>query len=271
MKLPILKSTHELKSADLLRHFLAAEFQWARHLGEETPLEFGVVVANPSLNRVYDANRVFDLSLPPGVDPRLVIASVEEFFNSRGCICHQWSINPSIDPARSDLLESHLLSVNFQKLAYQVLRAQSGVHNLKYRDDLQIIPARAGYRQARELASEQAMERWNEPQLADASMLHLDDPGWEALLALKDGIPAGMAGVLSMGEIGLIEEVYVSKKFRNTGVGQTLLVRMIEICARSLFKHVLLGVDPGNSAALGLYQKAGFAKVAEAFIFSRTR
>jgi ribosomal-protein-alanine N-acetyltransferase len=110
---------------------------------------------------------------------------------------------------------------------------------------------------------EESAERYKTTQLADAQMLHLDDPHWDALLALKDGEPVAYMGVLAAGEIGRIDDVYVARAHRGKGLGALMLSRVLEISARSLFKHVLLSVNPKNGAAIGLYKKFGFAKVGE--------
>ena len=61
--------------------------------------------------------------------------------------------------------------------------------------------------------------------------------------------------------IGRIEGVYVARDFRRRGIGRMMMGRALEICARSLFKHVFLSVDPGNAPALALYRQMGFAKI----------
>ena len=70
-------------------------------------------------------------------------------------------------------------------------------------------------------------------------------------------------GVLPVGEIGRIEGVYVAPEFRRRGIGRMMMGRALEICARSLFKHVFLSVDPVNEAALALYRPMGFARIGE--------
>ena len=81
----------------------------------------------------------------------------------------------------------------------------------------------------------------------------------------REGV--GTAGVLAVGEVGLIEDVYVAEAHRGRGIGRTLVSRALEICARSLFKHVLLEVWPQNKAAVELYQKYGFRKIAESVAY----
>jgi ribosomal protein S18 acetylase RimI-like enzyme len=135
--------------------------------------------------------------------------------------------------------------------------------------DLKIIPARASYRHSQTLA-EEASRRWNEPQLVDAAMLHLDDPHWDAMIALKDGRAVARVGVLAVGDIGRIDHVFVSEPFRGQGIGRTMMSRALEICARSLFKHVFLSVAPDNSRAIDLYQRLGFEKIGAIEEYHRT-
>jgi ribosomal protein S18 acetylase RimI-like enzyme len=125
---------------------------------------------------------------------------------------------------------------------------------------LTIIPARASFRHARALAGE-AAAAWGEPDLVEASLQHLDDPHWDALLALRDGVAVARVGVLAVGEIGRVEHVFVSAPFRRQGIGRTMVGRALEICARSLFKHVMLSVRPDNGGAIALYEQLGFRKI----------
>jgi ribosomal protein S18 acetylase RimI-like enzyme len=133
---------------------------------------------------------------------------------------------------------------------------------------LKIIPSRASFRHARQLAEEGA-EVWHEPSLADAAMMHLDDPHWDSLIALRDGEAVAHIAVLAVGEIGRIDDVYVAKGFRRLGIGRTMMSRALEICARSLFKHVMLMVNPTNESAIKLYQSVGFKKVGEVTAYRR--
>ena len=100
-------------------------------------------------------------------------------------------------------------------------------------------------------------------------MSHLDDPHWDALLALRDGEPVARAGVMAVGEIGRIDQVFVSEPFRRQGIGRTMMGRVLEICARSLFKHVMLAVDPRNHAAITLYEQLGFRKIGQIVAYRR--
>ena len=82
-------------------------------------------------------------------------------------------------------------------------------------------------------------------------------------MALKDGAAIAKVGVLAAGEIGRIEPLYVAEPSRRQGIGRILMARALEICARSLFKHVFVSCMPDNTAAQNLYQFLGFKKIAE--------
>src|SRR5205823_181398 len=107
------------------------------------------------------------------------------------------------------------------------------------------------------------------PQLADALILHLEDPQTDALLALKDDVPAAFVTVLTVGEIGCITELFVSKSMRCQGVGRTMMSRALEICARSLFKHVFVSCEPQNAPAISLYRQLGFEKIGDFVCYVR--
>jgi ribosomal protein S18 acetylase RimI-like enzyme len=42
-----------------------------------------------------------------------------------------------------------------------------------------------------------------------------------------------------------------------------MMSRALEICARSLFKHVSLSCDGDNTPAIALYKELGFTKIGE--------
>ena len=69
--------------------------------------------------------------------------------------------------------------------------------------------------------------------------------------------------MLAVGDVGRIDKVYVAEAHRRQGIGRTLLGRALEICARSLFKHVMLSVRPDNEPAQALYAASGFRKIGQ--------
>jgi len=273
MSLPILKTTTDASPEALLRYFHQTELQWTRHTSQEAQLDVGVALHNAELRRTYAANRVLDAAVPEDLSPAEAVRLADEHFAEVGSTCWQWVVNPSATSQRTRPLVEHLTSLGWSRDACDVMyvdRMPTAPITIPSDHGLTIIPARASYKHARQLYEEAAAD-WATPELADADMLHLDDPHVDALLALKDGRAVAHVGVLAAGEIGRIESVYVTKPMRGRGVGTLMISRAMEICARSLFKHILLGVAPDKANAIAVYQKFGFRRVGQFIAYQRPR
>src|SRR5262249_18800206 len=154
----------------------------------------------------------------------------EAHFATHDSLCRRWVVNPSAPPEATRPLVEHLLAHG------HVMDPPADIMHLNHLPrskvvevaGLKIIPSRASFRHARELA-EEAARRWSEPQLVEATIEHLQDPHFDSLLALKDGVAVATAGVLAVGEIGRVEDVFVSQKFRRLGIGRTMMSRVLEI------------------------------------------
>ena len=263
MPLPILQAHADATPDDLVRLFHRTELHWNRHLGEETQLDAGVAIVNPDLPRVWDANTMIDAAIPAGTSLRDALAEWDEHFARAGARCRQWLMNPAAPAERVQPLVEHLTAHGWAAHPNDIMRLDARPPPSRPdAEGLTIIPARASFRHARALAEEAAAE-WGESQLADASMLHLDDPHWDVSIALVDGRAVARAGVLAVGEVGRIEHVYVAPAHRRRGVGRTMLGRVLEVCARSLFRHVMLCVSPDDGGATELYQQFGFRKIGQ--------
>jgi GNAT superfamily N-acetyltransferase len=262
MPLPILTHRPPPGRDDLVRLYQRTELEWVRQAAEQTVLDCGSAFTNPSLSKVYDANCMLEASVAEGSTPQAAVAEAEAHFASRGVRCHKWMLNTALPPERTRPLGEHLVSQGFTTETYELMYlAGPPAEPIEEVPGLQMIPARASFRHARAL-TEESVAKWNEPQVVDALMLHLEDPQTDGVLALKDGHAVGLVSVLVVGELGCIEDVYVAERFRGRGVGRTLMSRALEICARSLLKHVFLNVDGKNERAVELYTKCGFQMLA---------
>jgi ribosomal protein S18 acetylase RimI-like enzyme len=87
--------------------------------------------------------------------------------------------------------------------------------------------------------------------------------GSHNLIAVLDGVPAGMAAGMPGDEPGEAEliSMWVAPKARGQRVGDTL-INEIESWARAAgYARLLLLVKPDNPAAIALYERNGFAFV----------
>lgn len=261
MPLPVLKGSFSASNDDLIRFFHKIELQYVRHLGEETQLDCGTAIANANLKTVNMANGIVDAAVPPESSADAAIDEAYDHFNRVGSSCRRWILNPSLPIEQTAPLVERLLARGYVKTTQDILHLPRLPQNpVREVGGLRIIPARASYKHARMLAEESAAP-WNTPELADAAMMHLDDPHYESILALQDGSAIAVTAVLGIGELAGIQELFVTERMRRKGIGRTMMSRALEICVRSLYRHILLSVDPHNAAAQTLYRELGFEKV----------
>jgi GNAT superfamily N-acetyltransferase len=265
MNLPILQAGPVSDPAQIARLFLQTQLDWSRHLGEEHDLPLGTAILNLKLPRVPAANAVFNADLPGGISPAAALEEAQAFFRDSGAVLRY--VVPSAMVHGGPLME-FLATAGWGVKRLRVLRLsrtlERGAASLP--QGLKIIPARASFRHARQLADEMAA---GDSQLAEAAMLHLDDPHVDALLALEDGKAVAMIAVLAMGDVGRIEQLFVSESARRRGLGQVMVSRALEICARSLFRHVLAGQGEADSTTGILLGKNGFEEVATVSMYDR--
>lgn len=261
MPLPVLPSDFAPDDSSLIRLFYQSERLWCGHLGEESTLEVGSAICNPQFPGVWDANALFDAAAPAGMTPAQLVAEAEAFYASRGVRCAAIVPNPTSPREAARELTDQLAAAGYRRVEFDVMHAapvQAG--DAVTPEGMKIIPARASFRHLRALIDE-----WTGPlgvaEMTDAVLQHYDDSRYDALLALAGGTAVGHIGVFAMGEVGRIDDVFVSAPMRGRGLGRLLMARAAEICQRSLFRHVMLSVDPANAVARGLYTACGFRRI----------
>jgi ribosomal protein S18 acetylase RimI-like enzyme len=265
MPLPILQVRQETSPTDLVRLFHRCEAHWVEQLSDPVALEAGTAYANAEFSKVWSANHIRDAALHGEMTPQQAVAEVDAHFAGMGTRCAYWVINPSANDEQTRPLIEYLLAAGYRRQIDDILYLKKTPQRANLSaTSLQIIPARASFKHARMLAEESVREKWEGlQQLVEAHLRRLDDSHFDALLALDENRPVATIGVLAVGELGMIEDVYVSKDFRGRGIGRIMMGRALEICARSLFKHVFICAQPENQPAQRLYQSAGFEKIGE--------
>jgi ribosomal protein S18 acetylase RimI-like enzyme len=263
MPLPILQVRSEPTDVDLRRLFHRTDSMWVGGVAEGTQLECGTAYANAALGSVWDANNVRDAALPEGMTPVHAVAEVDAHYAGQAVRCAYWVMNPSAPEANTRPLAEHLLASGHHAVRddiFYLRKVPAGF--IAPVAGLTIIPARASYKHARALASEGLEGAFAEERI-EGRMQHLDDPHFDALLAIKGDRAVAHLGVLAVGDLALIQGVYVSPDVRRQGIGRTMMARALEIFERSLFKQVFLSTEPGNAAAQALYAELGFVKIGE--------
>ena len=124
-------------------------------------------------------------------------------------------------------------------------------------------------------AALRAMRWWDVPAV-HALEVRLFDPDqwspevfWSELAAGRhyvvaelDGAVVGYAGLAVAGTEGDVQTVAVSPDAQGRGLGRLLLDALLDEAARQGATSVLLEVRADNPSAIGLYERAGFERIA---------
>lgn len=257
MPLPILPDVPG--PADLLRLFHQTELQWARQIAQEATLEYGSAIFNADAPHLADANALHDMALPAGMAAQQVLNAAEAFYADQGTRLEACVINPAAPADDQTALSRELAQRGWRQRSFDVMHtSEPRLPDQPAVEGLKIIPARASFRHARTLV-EQATAEEGLSGIADVLMLRYDDPHYDALIAIRDSRAVAHVGVLAVGEIGRIDDLYVAPEARRQGIGRVMVYRAIDICLRSVFRHVMLSVAPDNQPAIGMYQRCGLA------------
>jgi ribosomal protein S18 acetylase RimI-like enzyme len=238
------------------RMWETAEARWLAGVTEESAVSCGVVWRSVELRESYEANQWRLARVGKGQTVAGALAEVEGVFGEMGVRCASVTLAPDGDGSE---LVGHLLGLGYVGQEVEVLRLVRHVPRVDGGQGLSMVPARAMRGGYEEMANLWAGE-WGQAVVREMAMAHLDDSSFEAMLVLLDGKVGGTGGVLSVGQVGRIENVAVRPEFQRRGVGRWMMERLIEMCGRAAFRHVLIGVEPGNVAAQKLYAGCGFEK-----------
>lgn len=97
----------------------------------------------------------------------------------------------------------------------------------------------------------------------NASILEteLKNPFSKYIIAKIDSQIVGFAGVIDTVDQLEITNIVVKKDFRKNGIGNKLLLELINIAKESNKKEIILEVNSNNLSAIKLYEKNGFKNI----------
>jgi ribosomal protein S18 acetylase RimI-like enzyme len=222
-------------------------------------IDIGIAICTPQFPEIHDANRLFLARHPADADVEQLWEATERYYAERRSRCRRVMLSRLAKDSEKQPLAELLLSRGWRELCLDLLRLD---HSTGPRDQLiRIVSARSVMRLYESFARQAAMPV--HPQLADVSILRLDEPRYEALVALVDGQVVARAAVMTSGEVGLIEQVHVLEAYRGRGIGRAVMQAAVDLCARAEFKHVVLSCAAENAVAQALYASMGFVKIGE--------
>ena len=262
MELPVIQRGSPSASA-LVRAVKRGQVILARTVATETELDIATIFVNPERPRIWIANSAHDLAPREGCSAQDVIDQVFEPFEGAHISCH---VLHAAEPQWSAEVGSVLADRGYGPKKYQVLLLHRYVPPMHREADLQVIPIRAAYAEARRIYHDQAMiEQRGDSSLArdltETRIDMLDEPRLEVFLGRWHGRPVGVAGVLTLGDIGVIHPTFIHSDFRDKGMGSALTAHVLEHCQRAVIQSVVLQ-RPDGCGSIPFYESLGFGVIA---------
>jgi putative acetyltransferase len=270
MDLPIAPQTYQPSADALVRAIKRVDVMLARTAAVETPLDVATVFTHADRPHVHMVNFAADVRCPEGQTSAQVFDAIDTAFAQAGTSCFRVM---AADTHWSADLAAEAQVRGYAKSSRQLLLLQSYTPP-SLNEALQVIPARAAYPQMRAFSRQAAIDEQHvdarvADDLAATQIDHLDEPRVEAFLGRLDGEAAGVVKLVTLGQIGVIDDVYVAPAFRRRGVAATLLAHTMDHCQRALFEQVILEVDAADREAQRLYTRLGFKPATEFHHYQR--
>ncbi|MCC6580010.1 MAG: GNAT family N-acetyltransferase [Phycisphaeraceae bacterium] len=257
MELPISSATYRPGDAALVRALCRARMVQARTSGEEATLDGAVVVASPRHPGVRSANLASELDVAVA-DPSALLTAIDDHFTQLGARCLALDLTREL---AGDAWPDALRQRGYKVVAKTLFLLQSPPV-AEETASLQIIPARAAYAELAAFYRDVARSDFHADEtltrdLSLALVDRLDDPRMEMFAAREAGRTVAVAGVLNLGQIGVIQPAWVLADLRGRGLGRPLMRHVIDHCRRAQLEQVILDRSEG-CPAIPFYERLGF-------------
>lgn len=228
---------------------LRSEQAFADQVCRRQALECGWAYYRPESPSLPDCNFLGDATLPE--DARLALAEVESFYASMGLECRRWVAGVGTSAARLEALLGPQGFLRIESRCY-VLASPPAGGNVASAQTVRILSARAMRRAYRAVLAEECDELTGTGCARSAVRLeHLDDPSYDAFVAVVGGRAAGAVALHQVGEIGRIRDLYVCPAHRRQGIARGLVRYAIQTAVRwrlrpicTLAQADVAGLDP---------------------------
>lgn len=274
MELTIAPQSYLPDGQALIRAIFSAAAVLARTAAQEEEIPQGagaLSYISPERQGVRSVNFATAVELPDNTsstDASTLVQAIDDHFTIHDAVCQM------LYPRQAVL--KPVLAQAVQAAGYLPVRRRVFLLSRYRRPDsinenVQIVPARAiypqldGFYQHMAKVEHQADDQRNARFTANyaATMIDfLDEPRLEVLIARVNGKNVAAAGVLSLGQIGVLIPAWSDPQCRGQGIAKTLMTHLLDFCARALFTQVIIDRSE-HCTAIPFYQSLGFSPVAE--------
>lgn len=231
---------------------------FSEQLGEKVTLECGIAFIDTEYPHSIDDNVFREVWVDQPEKMPAAWSEVEQFYAQRNVVCRGWvpALGQPLEVVEPFLLQKGLVK---HSLAAMCLAEWP---EIPADDGLRVLPARAMRRAFREL--------YDDARTAEAEERRFDQPQFDVFVALAGDQVVGRCGLLQVGEIANVRNLYVRSESRRRRVGSTLLAHTVEMARRLMMKIVCANVDVQNTGGIRFLESCGFERAGESAEFYRT-
>lgn len=236
-------------------------------LCEKQTLDYGIAYYSEPFADLAEANQFREVVIEnPALMPE-ALAQTQRCFQEKGLRCDRWA--PAVDQP-IEPLSSFLIDSGFHECRFTAMTLTRWV---EWEADpcVRVLPARAmrtAYR-ATFIEADSPRSSKARKSLADAYEQRLDDPPFDAFVAMVSGQPAGRCTLFQIGDIARVMDLVVRPAFASRGVDRALLAHVLTLAKRLTMRHICLQVPIKQRTRRDWLETAGFAADGEIVEFER--
>ncbi len=237
-------------------------------LCEKETLDYGIAYHNGRFANLPEANQFREVIAKTSSEVQAAFDQAEGCFRRRNLTCYRWA---PADGRPSQPLAGFLADHGFKQRPLLAMVLSKWVE-LKTSQDVRIVPARAmraAYRSTflqDESRSPQSMGELT----AEAFNERLDDPQYDAFVALVDSKPAGRCTLYQVGDIARVTDLCVLNTFAERKVDASLVAHVLAMAQRLTMRSIVTQLEDDDPRGPEWFEQVGFVRDGEIIEFERS-
>lgn len=207
---------------------------------------------------IREANFAADVTVRNPAAMEKLLTRIGSHYRSHSLVCHR--LIPAQAVPEQDDATAVLARHGYAREPRLVMMMDRARWPASVRTDLQVLPARSAmrlYGAFQRAVHEVTYTTAVADGLAACAVDVLDDSRLDMFVARLNGRLVAAAGVMSLGQNGVLWDVSTHPDYRRQGIQKALLSYLLDHCARSQFVTLALETPPDNRPAIRMYESIG--------------
>ncbi len=238
----------------------------SQQICEKQTLDNGICYYAPQFPTFALANQFREVVLDDDMPLDTIYQQAQSWFDAQQLVCQRWA--PAMEQ-ETDKLATFLVDKGFSPQTYSAMQlTQWG--ELGVAENVRIIPARALRMIFRELVLNEMEDEPTDDAATrvQAEESRMDDPAYDAFVAMIDNRAVGRCSLYQVGDIACIMDFHVSHNQESPAGETALLAHVLALAKRLALRNICTQVESGN-CKLDLLHRAGFEAQGEFVEFYR--